>query len=90
LPRFCLYDIRRTQTLAGPSAVFVSPVVEDWLKARMAAPGVAHVINVPSNPPGWSAGKWGEWYADLLEPIGKLGVSKPKPYWQQGWRGSAR
>ena len=52
----------------------------------MAAPGVAHVVNVPSNPPGWSAGKWGEWYADLLEPNGKLGVSKPKPYWQQGWR----
>src|ERR1019366_3264083 len=86
LAEILLYDIRRTQTLAGPSAVFVSPVVEDWLKARMAAPGVAHVVNVPSNPPGWSAGKWGEWYADLLEPNGKLGVSKPKPYWQQGWR----
>jgi hypothetical protein len=86
LAEILLYDIRRTQTLAGPSAVFVSPVVEEWLKARMLAPGVTHVVNVPSNPPGWSAGKWGEWYADLLEPNGKLGVSKPKPYWQQGWR----
>ena len=81
-----LYDVRRTLTLAGPSAVFVSPVVETWLKARMASPDAAHVLNIPSNPPGWSAGKWGEWYADLLEPNGKLGVSKPKPYWQQGWR----
>ena len=27
-----MYDIRRTQTLTGPSAVFVAPVVEDWLK----------------------------------------------------------
>ena len=86
LAEVLLYDIRRTQTLTGPSAVFVAPVVEDWLKARMAAPGVEHVVNVPSNPPGWSAGKWGEWYADLLEPGGKLGVSKPKPYWQSGWR----
>jgi hypothetical protein len=44
------------------------------------------VVNIPSNPPGWSAGKWGEWYADLLEPGGKLGVTRPKPYWQSGWR----
>lgn len=86
LAEILLYDIRRTQTLTGPSAVLVSPVVEHWLKARMASPDVAHMINAPSNPPGWSAGKWGEWYADLLEPNGKLGVSKPKPYWQQGWR----
>src|SRR5207244_2850777 len=56
LAEFLLYDIRRTQTLTGPSAVFVAPVVEQWLKARMAAPGVAHVVNIPSNPPGWSAG----------------------------------
>jgi hypothetical protein len=86
LAEILLYDIRRTQTMAGPSAVFISPVVEVWLKTRMAAPGVTHVVNIPSNPPGWSAGKWGEWYADLLEPNGKLGVSRPKPYWQQGWR----
>jgi hypothetical protein len=86
LAELLLYEIRRFQTLTGPSAVFVPSVVEQWLKARMAAGGVDHVVSIPSNPPGWSAGKWGEWYPDLLEPGGKLGVSKPKPYWQPGWR----
>jgi hypothetical protein len=81
-----MYDCRRYLTLHGPSAVFVPPEVEAWIKDRMARPDTAHVINIPSTPPGWSAGKWGEWYADLLEPNGRLGVSKPKPYWQPGWR----
>lgn len=85
LAEVLLYDVRRTMTLAGPTAVFVAPEVEGWLKARAAAREVAHVVNVPSNPPGWSAGKWGEWYPDLLGPDGKLSVAKPKPYWQQGW-----
>ena len=85
LAEVLLYDVRRTTTLAGPTAVFVAPEVEAWLKARAAAREVTHVVNVPSNPPGWSAGKWGEWYPDLLGPDGKLSVARPKPYWQQGW-----
>lgn len=85
LAEVLLYDVRRTVTLAGPTAVFVAPDVEAWLKARAAAKEVAHVVSVPSNPPGWSAGKWGEWYPDLLGSDGKLSVAKPKPYWQQGW-----
>lgn len=85
LAEVLLYDVRRTMTLAGPTAVFVAPEVEGWLKARAAAREVAHVVNVPSNPPGWSAGKWGEWYPDLLGSDGKLSVERPKPYWQHGW-----
>ena len=42
-------------------------------------------MHVPSNPPGWTAGKWGEWYPDVLGRDGKLTVSEPKPYWQSGW-----
>lgn len=80
-----LYDVRRTQTLAGPSAVYVDPEAEKWLKARTAAPEVAHLLHAPSNPPGWSAGKWGEWYPDVLGRDNKLTVSEPKPYWQSGW-----
>jgi hypothetical protein len=79
-----LYSVRSTMTMAGPSAVFLEDTVEEWLMARMAANDVAHVVNVPSNPPGWTAGKWGEWYPDLLVD-GKLGVERPKPYWQPGW-----
>jgi hypothetical protein len=80
-----LYDIRRTQTLAGPSAVYVDLEAEKWLKARTAATEVAHLIHAPSNPPGWSAGKWGEWYPDVLGRDNKLTVNEPKPYWQSGW-----
>jgi hypothetical protein len=85
LAELLLYDIRRTQTMAGATAVFVDGTVENWLKARMAARDVAHVVNVPSNPPGWSAGKWGEWYPDILGDDGKLTTAKAKPYWQEGW-----
>jgi len=85
LAEILLYDIRRTQTLAGQSAVYLDLEVEKWLKARSAARDVTHVVHVPSNPPGWTAGKWGEWYPDVLGADGKLTTAKPKPYWQPGW-----
>jgi len=85
LAEILLYDIRRTATLAGPSAVYVDLEVEKWLRARSAATEVAHLIHAPSNPPGWTAGKWGEWYPDVLGPDKKLTTSVPKPYWQPGW-----
>jgi hypothetical protein len=85
LAEVLLYDIRRTATLAGPSAVYIDVEAENWLKARMASTEVAHVVHAPSNPPGWSAGKWGEWYPDVLGPDKKLTMAVPKPYWQPGW-----
>lgn len=85
LAEMLMYSVRRTQTLAGESAVFLDPDVEDWLTSRMTAREVAHVVNIPSNPPGWSAGKWGEWYPDILDDDGKLTTAKVKPYWQPGW-----
>jgi hypothetical protein len=85
LVEMLFYDCRRHVTLTGPSAGFVPPDVESWLKARMSAPGVAHVVNVPSIPVGWTAGKWGEWYADMQRDR-KPTLEVPKPYWQSGWR----
>ena len=85
LAEILLYDIRRTQTLAGPSAVFVDGTVENWLKSRMTDREMVHLVNIPSNSPGWSAGKWGEWYPDILGKDGKLTTDVPKPYWQSGW-----
>ena len=85
LAEILLYDVRRTMTMAGPSAVFVDPEVERWLHARTTATDVTHVVHAPSNPPGWSAGKWGEWYPDILGADGKLTTKEPKPYWQTGW-----
>jgi hypothetical protein len=81
-----MYDSRRHLTLKGPVGGFVPDTVEAWLAGRMKAQETHHVVNLPSTPVGWSAGKWGEWYPDLLQPDGRLGVAKPKYWWQQGWR----
>jgi hypothetical protein len=85
LAEIMMYDCRRYMTLQGPSGVFVPPEVEAWLKDRMGRPDSAHVINMPSVPMGWGAGKWGEWYGDV-EMNGGLSVARPKPFWQPGWR----
>ncbi len=85
LAEVLLYDVRRTMTL-GPGAVFVDASVEEWLVRRTAAAGVSHLVHAPSNPMGWSAGKWGEWYPDVLDPAaGGLTTAVPKEYWQAGW-----
>jgi len=73
-------------TLTGPRATFVPPLVEEWLKGRMAISDATHVVNMPSVPPGWSAGKWGEWYVDMDGGNQRLTTKIPKPYWQSGWR----
>ncbi len=72
-------------TLAGASGVFVDLEVERWLRDRTARTDTTHLVHAPSNPPGWSAGKWGEWYPDILGGDGMLTTSQPKPYWQAGW-----
>jgi hypothetical protein len=85
LAEVLLYDCRRYLTLAGPNAVIVPREVEQWLKSRMADGGVTHVVHAPSMPPVWSAGKWGDWYPDILGPDGKLTTRIAKPYYQPGW-----
>jgi hypothetical protein len=86
LAELLIYDCRRYQTLKGPHATLVPENVEAWLKARMRVSPAAHVVNVPSMPIAWSAGKWGEWYPDLLGDDGRLGTAKPKYFWQEGWK----
>jgi hypothetical protein len=85
LAEVLLYDVRRTCTLAGPSAVYLDPEVERWLLARTASREVTHLVHAPSNPLGWTAGKWMEWYPDVLNAAGRLTTAEPKPYWQAGW-----
>jgi hypothetical protein len=69
-----MYDCRRYVSLTGPVGGFVPETAEEWLMQRMAAQETDNVVNLPSTPVGWSAGKWGEWYPDLLQPNGKLGI----------------
>ncbi|MCH2323538.1 MAG: hypothetical protein MK317_02415 [Pseudomonadales bacterium] len=81
-----LYDCRRFITLAGPTAVFIEEQTERWIAERTAdESSTRHLIHIPSTPFGWTAGKWGEWYPDYLQPSGQLGIENPKPYWQAGW-----
>jgi phosphodiesterase/alkaline phosphatase D-like protein len=81
-----LYDCRRNLTLKGPFATLVPEVVENWLLDRMKRSPAKHVVNVPSMPIAWTAGKWLEWYPDVLDDAGRLGVAKEKYFWQPGWR----
>ncbi|MYA31277.1 MAG: hypothetical protein F4Y31_08600 [Gammaproteobacteria bacterium] len=86
LAEFLLYDCRRFISLAGPSARFVEEDAERWITARTRdESAVRHLVQVPSTPFGWTAGKWGEWYPDVLQADGSLGVEQAKPYWQSGW-----
>lgn len=81
-----LYDVRRTLQVGEMNAAFLDSNVEDWLLERTASTSTRHLVHVPSNPPGWTAGKWGEWYPDVLHPeTGQLTTQIPKPFWQQGW-----
>ena len=83
LAEVLLYDVRRTRPLLGRLR---SSWLPRWKLAKSARCRSRRdpCRQCPSNPPGWSAGKWGEWYPDLLGPDGKLSVARPKPYWQQG------
>lgn len=80
-----LYDCKGFVTLAGADGLVLPPSVEAWLGARMADPCARHVVHIPSNPPGWSAGKFAEWYPDVVVTPGELTTDEPKPGWQPGW-----
>ena len=81
-----LYDVRRTLNVGALNSVFLDSNVENWLVQRTASQDTRHLVHVPSNPPGWTAGKWGEWYPDVLHPeTGQLTTQIPKPHWRQGW-----
>ena len=86
LAEILLYDVRRTINVGDLNAVFIDLEVERWLKQRTASSDARHLVHAPSNPPGWTAGKWGEWYPDVLDPnSGTLTTRIPKPHWRQGW-----
>lgn len=79
-----LYDCKGYLELSGAAANVVPAAVEAWLHARLADRDIAHVVNFPSNPPGWSAGKYAEWYPDVVAE-GALTTAIAKPGWQAGW-----
>ena len=86
LAEVLLYDVRRTLNVGELNAAFLDPQVEKWLNQRSTANDTQHLVHAPSNPPGWTAGKWGEWYPDVLDQATRsLTTRFPKPHWRQGW-----
>lgn len=74
--------------------------IEDWLRQRIEASDATHFALMLSHPMGWTAGKWREWYPDVVAPIGSKGVvsnelmadvdgeltAEAKKYlWPKGW-----
>ncbi len=76
-----MYDCRRT---LGPDG-FVPVAVERWIADRSRDDDVRHVVQIPSVPFGWTAGKWGEWYPDVRNAAGKLTTETAKPDWHPRW-----
>lgn len=59
--------------------------IENWLIARTRNTPAAHYAHIPSSPILWGAGKFAEWYPDVLGDDGHLTTAKDKPYWPDGW-----
>lgn len=77
-----LFDCRRGWS-TGPNAGVLFPEAEAFLIERTRQSTARQLIQVPSNPFGWSAGKLGEWYAD--GPSDTSSFFNDKGYWQPGW-----
>lgn len=84
LVEMLLYDCKGFVTPAGVEGGLVPRDVERWLLRRTARSPARHVVHVPSNPVGWTAGKPAEWYPDVVEG-GALGLARPKAGWNPGW-----
>jgi hypothetical protein len=83
-----LYDCRRFVDYKQEHAKIVPQWTEDWIIARTKAQDTVHFFHAPSLPYGWSSGKLGDWYPDLLDDkTGRLVLYEAKPGWQHGWFG---
>lgn len=89
-----MYDCGRYLSLKDRFAGLIPEDAERWLIKRTQTADTQHLIHMPSTPFGWSAGKWREWYPDLLEqpapgsPAGTkafLSTKHAKYMWQTGW-----
>jgi hypothetical protein len=61
-----MYDCGRHLSLKDRHAGLVPPEAERWLLDRTRNSEARHLVHMASTPFGWSAGKWREWYPDVV------------------------
>jgi len=75
----------RSQMNAGAEGYFVPADIERWIVRRLKESPSRYVAQFPSCPFLWTAGKWGEWYPDVLRADGQLSTTTAKPHWRPAW-----
>ena len=93
-------DCAGDMTLGNKNAVLISKQNEEWLSSRIKDSQVKHLAFIPSHPFGYTAGKWREWYPDVVAEEGATGTvvnellsdtkgsltdDVYKFLWQEGW-----
>lgn len=58
----------------GDDALLLPARVEEWVLNRIKDSKASTFALVPSHPMGWTAGKWREWYPDVVAPEGFEGL----------------
>lgn len=71
-----LFDCAGLLSVDGDEGGLVPQDIEDWIVERISKSDADHFALVPSHPMGWTAGKWREWYPDVVAPEGHTGVAK--------------
>lgn len=71
-----LFDCAGLLSVDGDEGGLVPQEIEDWIVGRVSKSDADHFALVPSHPMGWTAGKWREWYPDVVAPEGHTGVAK--------------
>lgn len=64
----------RTGAQHSNSARLFPKAIEQWVLDRVKVSPAKHFALVPSHPMGWTAGKWREWYPDVVAPEGFEGL----------------
>ena len=95
-----LADCAGDMSLGGKQASLVHSKNEDWILSRFKKSSAKHLAFIPSHPLGYTAGKWREWYPDVVASDeedgtimnellsgkkGKLTTKAEKYLWQKGW-----
>ena len=93
-------DCAGNMTLGDKEAVLISNQDEEWLLSKIENSKAKHLAFIPSHPLGYTAGKWREWYPDVVAEEGASGIvinellsgrkgnltiDADKYLWQGGW-----